>query len=87
MHILVSSNYLTLNLLGFTGSFCEISSIVTVTQATTTVGTTTAAVALCANQNTCQNLGVCYLISGVTRCVCPQGIRRVNFWNQTFKIF
>ncbi len=41
---------------------------------TTLATTTLSSVVLCPNQNTCSNQGVCYLISGVTRCICPQGI-------------
>ncbi len=35
--------------------------------------TTTQSVVLCPNQTTCQNQGVCYIVNGATRCVCPQG--------------
>jgi hypothetical protein len=48
--------------------------------ATTTLATiaTTTGVTLCQNQNTCQNLGVCYLFNGATLCVCPQGESQYN---------
>lgn len=39
----------------------------------TVAATTTSSVVLCQNQNTCSNQGVCYLVSGVIRCICPQG--------------
>ena len=64
---------------GFTGALCE-STLTTTTLATTALVTTTTSVVLCPNQNTCQNQGVCYLIGGVTRCVCPQG----NLKNHSF---
>ena len=37
-----------------------------------TVATTTASIQLCST-NVCANSGVCYVVSGALRCVCPSG--------------
>ena len=53
---------------GFSGTLCEIAS-------TSIVSTTTqSTVVSCPNQNTCFNQGICYLVNGAVRCVCPQGM-------------
>ncbi len=40
--------------------------------------TSASGIVLCSNQNTCQNQGVCYLVNGLTRCVCPQGNKFIS---------
>ena len=86
---------------GYTGVFCETKVIgkvfmkikiiffinifsVTATTTTTSAPSTT----LCANQNYCQNSGVCYLVNGVNRCICPEGKKKfIVLTIQTLQIY
>ena len=55
--------------IGYTGTYCQTAVSVTSVSTTTSAGYT-----LCsASQNVCSNQGVCYVVSGGIRCVCPQG--------------